>query len=567
MQNWIISRFWFCRRLGRLKINIRWIFCVFGSKTFVPISWLCKKQTSVSHSSTEAELISLDAGLRMDGLTALVLWEFGYRSISLFSNSIKEYQRSTTRCVIPHQTSTSKTKLKTQPSTTIILSWVMLIMFRRTWSLLYLVRCSTFLRTMKLWFIKIIKGPSPQWDMYPEPTELLWIGCLTGLILIPKFRFDTKHQLADILIKGNFTRDEWNDLLRLLNISHFSSTCCAQNSSMISCTKTMAKRMQAQKGKGRIVAKSKSTAMNLSSHVPASSSSAKSPISSSDPGKRTATSKPESRMRRNSKSDVASSSQVRLQDACLGGLMDIATGKLVATEESSDVDHSESGTWSFQEEAVTVRPVACKTATGKPNASSKSDHPGNPKAESGASLSLLFFCCRTSLDRVICGWAQLHQNRKKKRKNRMATQSTRTSSHNSPYGSSLLEHQEKLRTRTRWSYGWLGRDYGYLGIFLNATLQAVVHLGQDYEANLRFVKNHLLNSVESLFHETGRLIREQTEITVVNTIHFNELTWMSTSFLCEKAYQITNAKTYVFSDSMLCGKNERRSYCNLEEQI
>ena len=28
-----------------------------------------------------------------------------------------------------------------------------------------------------------------------------------------------------------------------------------------------------------------------------------------------------------------------------------------------------------------------------------------------------------------------------------------------------------------------------LGIFLNTTLQAVVHLGQDYETNLRYVKN------------------------------------------------------------------------------
>ena len=44
----------------------------------------------------------------------------------------------------------------------------------------------------------------------------------------------------------------------------------------------------------------------------------------------TATGKLESRMRRNSKSDAASSSQVKLQDAYLGGLMDIATEKLVA---------------------------------------------------------------------------------------------------------------------------------------------------------------------------------------------------------------------------------------------
>ena len=49
--------------------------CVFGSHTFVPISWMCKKQIAVSHSSTESEIISLDVGLRSDGLPAIELWD------------------------------------------------------------------------------------------------------------------------------------------------------------------------------------------------------------------------------------------------------------------------------------------------------------------------------------------------------------------------------------------------------------------------------------------------------------------------------------------------------------
>ena len=48
---------------------------IFGSHTFVPISRMCKKQTSVSHSSTESEIIFLDAGLRLDGILALELWD------------------------------------------------------------------------------------------------------------------------------------------------------------------------------------------------------------------------------------------------------------------------------------------------------------------------------------------------------------------------------------------------------------------------------------------------------------------------------------------------------------
>ena len=57
--------------------------CVFGSDTFVPISWMCKKQISVSHSSTESEIISLDTGLRLDGLPALELWDL---IVSVFGN-------------------------------------------------------------------------------------------------------------------------------------------------------------------------------------------------------------------------------------------------------------------------------------------------------------------------------------------------------------------------------------------------------------------------------------------------------------------------------------------------
>ena len=44
---------------------------------------MCKKQTSVSHSSTESEIISLDTGLRLDCLPALELWDL---IVSVFGN-------------------------------------------------------------------------------------------------------------------------------------------------------------------------------------------------------------------------------------------------------------------------------------------------------------------------------------------------------------------------------------------------------------------------------------------------------------------------------------------------
>ena len=58
----------FARDLEDSKSISDGVLCIFESRTFVPISWMCKKQTSVSHSSTESEIIFLDAGLRKDGL-------------------------------------------------------------------------------------------------------------------------------------------------------------------------------------------------------------------------------------------------------------------------------------------------------------------------------------------------------------------------------------------------------------------------------------------------------------------------------------------------------------------
>ena len=52
---------------------------------------MCKKQTSVSHSSTEAEVISLDAGLRMDGIPALDLWD---SVIEVFHSSPNQVNKS-----------------------------------------------------------------------------------------------------------------------------------------------------------------------------------------------------------------------------------------------------------------------------------------------------------------------------------------------------------------------------------------------------------------------------------------------------------------------------------------
>ena len=71
MQAGTVSRLRFCGRSWDSKSTSGGTICIFGSHTLVPISWMCKKQTSVLHSSTESEIISLDAVLRLDGIPAL----------------------------------------------------------------------------------------------------------------------------------------------------------------------------------------------------------------------------------------------------------------------------------------------------------------------------------------------------------------------------------------------------------------------------------------------------------------------------------------------------------------
>ena len=75
--------------------------CAFFWKSFVPVNWMCKKQTSVSHSSTESEIISLDAGLRLDGIPALDLWDL---IVFVFGNTIQNHDR-TVKPVVGRDTS------------------------------------------------------------------------------------------------------------------------------------------------------------------------------------------------------------------------------------------------------------------------------------------------------------------------------------------------------------------------------------------------------------------------------------------------------------------------------
>ena len=184
--------------------------CSFGSHTFVPVSWMCKKQTAVSYSSTESEIISLDTGLRLDGLPALELWDLivsVFGSVSQISDrtgqpvnvDVKKHQKSQGKIIVMEN-------IDSVPSN---------VQSSRQEDLLYVFEDNEAAIKM------IVKGRSPTMRHVSRTHRVALDLLFDRVNLDPKIQIqymDTKNRLADILTKRNFTRDEWNHLLCLFNI-------------------------------------------------------------------------------------------------------------------------------------------------------------------------------------------------------------------------------------------------------------------------------------------------------------------------------------------------------------
>jgi hypothetical protein len=62
-----------CKRTGRSTSGV--FFCVAGPDTFFPLQGASRKQSAVSHSTPEAEIVAADHGLRTVGIPAMDLWD------------------------------------------------------------------------------------------------------------------------------------------------------------------------------------------------------------------------------------------------------------------------------------------------------------------------------------------------------------------------------------------------------------------------------------------------------------------------------------------------------------
>ena len=213
--------------------------CVCGIHAFVPINWMCKLQIPVSHSSTESEIISLDTRLRLDGLPALELWDLivsVFGSVSQVSDRSGQLDNDVHKHHKPQKRINVMENIDSVPSN---------VQSSRQEALLYVFEDNEAVIKM------IIKGRSPTMRHVSRTHRVALDWLFDRINLDSKIQIkyiDTKNQLAVILTKGNFTRDEWNHLLCLFSISHFSPTISSA---------ALAKRSQQESGEERVTAKIK----------------------------------------------------------------------------------------------------------------------------------------------------------------------------------------------------------------------------------------------------------------------------------------------------------------------
>ena len=144
------------------------VLCIFGSRTFITISWMCKRNKRQYRQTTLQDVV----------------------------NQPKE------TCAGQETIPSIKTKPKHQPKgeSEILSNCQMWITYPPTHILLKASLSCTFLNTTKLSSRWVSKDEVQQWDTCPEPTELRLIGCLTesirnqrskSIVLTPKINLPT----------------------------------------------------------------------------------------------------------------------------------------------------------------------------------------------------------------------------------------------------------------------------------------------------------------------------------------------------------------------------------------
>ena len=449
--------------------------CIFGSHTFVPISWMCKKQTSVSHSSTESEIISLDTGLRLDGLPALELWDL---IVSVFGN-ISHVSDGTGQPI--NGKNKSCNKIDVVHDIDLVPS---IVQSASREALLYVFEDNEAVIKM------IMKGRSPTMRHVSRTHRVALDWLFDRINLDPKIQIkyiDTKNQLADILTKGNFTRDEWNHLLTLFNISHFSST---------SCITAMAKRAQQESGEGCVTAKSRPM-MNLTARTPSFVSSS----ASSNPG-RTSYGYPDPEKH----------------------VLDDRAGQPVETSRSNYSQKDYGLSWSSQER---------KSGDGE------HDRPGQPDKNSWDSLGKV----DPHRGEHLLG-RTAHSARNEEtihdRTGKPASENVQGKAdfENFIMGSEATEFVNKVRDQVRIRQKRMSSnaenctEHSIIwGTFMATTSNAATFMGKNYSTMQNVVKNEESLTLKQMFDVTAQMIHNEEEIYCLDKIVYQKNCWTQLSLI------------------------------------
>ena len=321
---------------------------------------------------------------------------------------------------------------------------------------------------------------------------------------------DTKNQLADILTKGNFTRDERNHLLSLFRIGHFSSTVCSA---------AMAKRAQQGSEEERVTAKSRPM-MNLTARMPSvvSSSTSSNPGRTSygyqDPGKSVAGDD------RTGKPEKPSPPGYSKEDY----------GRSWSSQEwkSGAVEHDRSGkpetiSWDFLQKVDPHRAEHLLDGNAHSARYGEMIHNGSTKPK--------------TINH------QEHAN-----------------SENFVVGSDAAEFVNKVKDQVRSRQKRMSNvaesseEHSIIWrMFMAATLNAATFMGKNFSTIQTVVKNFEDLTLKHMFDVTAQLVNNQVEINGLDKILWGKKSWTRLSLIGdETVINLQRTKVYVFSDSVLC---------------
>ena len=370
----------------------------------------------------------------------------------------------------------------------------------------------------------IIKGRSPTMRHVSRTHRVALDWLFDRINLDPKIQIkhiDTKNQLADILTKGNFTRDEWNHLLNLFNIRYFSSTAC---------TAAMAKRAQQESGEGRVTAKSRPM-MNLTARTPSFVSSS----ASSNPGR----------------------TSYGYQDPERSVPIDDRTVKPLETSRSDYLQEDYGRYWSSQE---WKSGAATHDRSGKPEKTSwdamQQVRPHHEEPLLGRNAHSVRY------------GEMIHDGSGKPEKvNSQEGADSETFVVGSHAAEFVNKVQDQVRNRqkrmtnvaescTEHSIIW--------GMFMATTLNAATFMGKNFSTIQSVVKNHESLTLKQMFDVTAQLVNNQEEINCLDKILYGKNSWTHLSLIHDEVViNLQSTNVHVFSDSVLClGKVLQHPECN-----